>query len=73
MLCASHSMDVFIVNDIIDYQPVISNLFIRSVNLPYETYVSSSLVQYSNISNQLSFTLQDNAIRQVVCLFMFIT
>ena len=66
VLCASHSMDVFILNDIIDYQPVISNLFIRSVNLPYDTYVSSSLIHYSNLTNQLSFTLQDNAIRQVV-------
>ena len=71
ILCASHTMDVFIVNDIIDYQSVISNLFIRSVNLPYETFVSSSLVQYSNITHQVSFTLQDNAIRQVCNVSIF--
>ena len=71
ILCASHTMDVFIVNDIVDYQSVISNLFIRSVNLPYETYVSSSLVQYSNITHQVSFTLQDNAIRQVCNVSIF--
>ena len=70
-LCSSHTMDVFIVNDIVDEQPIVDPILVASSNAPFDVLLSTDIVNYSQYSNSLFFTLQDNEIRQV-CFFCFL-
>lgn len=61
-------MDVIIINDISSYLPIITDIYVKSTNLPVDIYVSTSFVTYTNISNMVYFTLLDSQIRQVIYL-----